>query len=373
VVLQPCSSAARATATRDGADNPRLNFKGIALEQDSLNEADSISAGGVSPESEAWDEQAEQRRHEVPAQLHGWRLDRALAALVPEFSRSYLQQLLAEGEVLWRDKPCTKAATKVAAGDAVQVTLRPTPQARAFVAEAMDLDVVFEDAHLLVLHKPAGLVVHPAAGHWGGTLLNGLLAHHAAAATLPRAGIVHRLDKDTSGLMLVAKSRQAMQALVAAIAAREVSRQYLAIAHGSWTREGLRRVEQPIGRDPRNRLRMAVVGEGAGKPALSEFLALDAQGEAMLVACKLHTGRTHQIRVHMAWLGHPLVGDALYGGKPQLGLQRQALHAVHLRLAHPVTGEPLSFWCEPPADFAAALAAGGLRYNPPPAGQGLIH
>jgi 23S rRNA pseudouridine1911/1915/1917 synthase len=115
------------------------------------------------------------------------------------------------------------------------------------------------------------------------------------------------------------------------------------------------------------------VGEGAGKPALSEFLALDAQGEAMLVACKLHTGRTHQIRVHMAWLGHPLVGDALYGGKPLLGLQRQALHAVHLRLAHPVTGEPLAFWCEPPADFAAALAAGGLRYNPPPAGQGLIH
>lgn len=359
-------------AARDGADNPRLNFKGMALEQDSLNEADSISAGGASTEGEAWDEQAEQRRHEVPAELHGWRLDRALATLVPEFSRSHLQQLLADGGVLWRGKPCTKASTKVSAGDAVQVTLRPTPQARAFVAEPMALDVVFEDEHLLVIDKPAGLVVHPAAGHWGGTLLNGLLAHHAGAATLPRAGIVHRLDKDTSGLMMVAKSRQAMQALVNAIATREVGRQYLAIAHGAWRHEGLRSVREPIGRDPRNRLRMAVVGEGAGKPAQSDFLALDRSDDAMLVACKLHTGRTHQIRVHMAWLGHPLVGDALYGGRPLWGLQRQALHAISLRLSHPVSGAPLAFWRDPPADLAAALVAGGLRYNPPPAGQGLI-
>ena len=324
-----------------------------------MNEADSISAGGVAPEGEPWDEQAEQRRHEVPAGLHGWRLDRALAALVPEFSRSYLQQLLADGGVLWRERACTKAATRVSAGDTVVVTLRPTPQARAFVAEPMALDLVFEDEHLLVIDKPAGLVVHPAAGHWGGTLLNGLLAHHAGAAALPRAGIVHRLDKDTSGLMMVAKSRPAMQALVSAIAAREVGRQYLAIAHGAWRHEGLRTVHEPIGRDPRNRLRMAVVGEGAGKPAQSDFLALDRCAEAMLVACKLHTGRTHQIRVHMAAQRHPCVGDAMYGADPtisaRLGLSRQWLQAKRLGFVHPATGQYVQFESEYPADLQHAL------------------
>jgi 23S rRNA pseudouridine1911/1915/1917 synthase len=359
-------------AARAGADNRRRNIKGTPLGQDSFLEADSISAGVEPTEADAVDEQAELRRCEVPAALHGWRIDRALAQLVPEFSRSHLQQLLAEGCVRWRGQACAKASIKVAVGDAIEVSLRPTAQARAFVPQAMALDVRFEDQHLLVLDKPAGLVVHPAAGHWSGTLLNGLLAHHAAAALLPRAGIVHRLDKDTSGLMMVAKSRQAMDALVRAIAAREVNRQYLALAHGAWRGSDQRSLQGFIGRDPHNRLRMALVGEGSGKPAQTDLLRVDGHDLATLVACKLHTGRTHQIRVHLSSIGHPLVGDAVYGGRPAWGLQRQGLHASFLCLKHPVDGVELGFWCDPPADFRDALAQGGLRYNAPPAGRGLI-
>ncbi len=355
-----------------GADNRRDNFKGTPLEQDSFSEADSISAGGDATEVDALDDQAELRQCTVPAGLHGWRIDRALAQLVPEFSRSHLQQVLADGGVRWRGQPCHKAAAKVAVGDAIEVSLRPTAQARAFVPQPMALDVRFEDEHLLVIDKPAGLVVHPAAGHWSGTLLNGLLAYHEAAALLPRAGIVHRLDKDTSGLMMVAKSRGAMDALVKAIAAREINRQYLALAHGAWRGADTRSVHGFIGRDPHNRLRMALVGEGSGKPAQTDLLRVDGHDLATLAACKLHTGRTHQIRVHLASLGHALVGDAVYGGRPAWGLQRQGLHASFLRLTHPVSGVALSFWSDPPADFRDALAQGGLRYNAPPAGRGLI-
>jgi 23S rRNA pseudouridine1911/1915/1917 synthase len=357
---------------RAGADNRRRNFKGTPLEQDSFSEADSISAGGESTEADALDEQAEQRHCSVPAALHGWRIDRALAQLVPEFSRSYLQQVLAEGGVQWRGQPCLKASARVAVGDVLDVVLRPTAQARAFVPQPMALAVVFEDEHLLVLDKPAGLVVHPAAGHWSGTLLNGLLAHHEGAALLPRAGIVHRLDKDTSGLMMVAKSRPAMDALVRAIAAREVNRQYLALAHGAWRGADQRSLQGFIGRDPHNRLRMALVGEGSGKPALTDLLRVDGHDLATLVACKLHTGRTHQIRVHLASIGHPLVGDAVYGGRAAWGLQRQGLHASFLQFRHPVSNDVLGFWRDPPADMQQALVQGGLRYNPPPAGRGLI-
>jgi 23S rRNA pseudouridine1911/1915/1917 synthase len=254
----------------------------------------------------------------------------------------------------------------------LDVVLRPTAQARAFVPQPMALAVVFEDEHLLVLDKPAGLVVHPAAGHWSGTLLNGLLAHHEGAALLPRAGIVHRLDKDTSGLMMVAKSRPAMDALVRAIAAREVNRQYLALAHGAWRGADQRSLQGFIGRDPHNRLRMALVGEGSGKPALTDLLRVDGHDLATLVACKLHTGRTHQIRVHLASIGHPLVGDAVYGGRAAWGLQRQGLHASFLQFRHPVSNDVLGFWRDPPADMQQALVQGGLRYNPPPAGRGLI-
>jgi 23S rRNA pseudouridine1911/1915/1917 synthase len=310
-------------------------------------------------------QEVENRICEIPSDMHGWRVDRALARLIPEFSRSYLQQLMADGAVQARGAPLRKPAARVQVGEQLQVELRPTQQAMAFVAQPMALDVVFEDAHLLVIHKPAGLVVHPAAGHWSGTLLNGLLAHHSAAATLPRAGIVHRLDKDTSGLMLVGKSRAAMDALVRAIAAREVHREYLALAHGAWKGAPEQGVDQPVGRDTHNRLRMAVLRpEASGaKSAQTTIRLLDGSPTHCLLACKLHTGRTHQIRVHMAWLGHPLVGDTLYGGKPVLGMQRQALHATRLRLLHPVLGESLSFQAPPPADFVQALAAAGLHYN----------
>lgn len=331
-----------------------------------------ISTEGVAAQGIVEAEDAEEvspaadvRDIEIPLDMHGWRLDRALAATIPEFSRSYLQQLIDDGAVRWRNAVASKASVKVAVGDTVRVELHPTQQAMAFVAQPMALEVVYEDADLLVIHKPAGLVVHPAAGHWSGTLLNGLLAHHPAAASLPRAGIVHRLDKDTSGLMLVGKSRQSVDSLVRAIAAREVHREYIALAHGCWKGAPEREVEQAVGRDPHNRLRMAVLSSTTtgAKSARTSLRRLDGDDKFTLVACKLHTGRTHQIRVHLTWLGHPLLGDAVYGGKPAHGITRQALHAVRLRLAHPVSGQALEFVCEPPHDFTQALSETGLRYN----------
>jgi 23S rRNA pseudouridine1911/1915/1917 synthase len=283
---------------------------------------------------------------------------------VPEFSRSYLQQLIEAGAVTLSGR-VPKASHKVRAGETGQVELRPTPQSQAFVAEPMPLVVVHEDEHLLVIDKPAGLVVHPAPGHWRGTLLNGLLARGSAHAQLPRAGIVHRLDKDTSGLMVVARTRAVMDRLVAMIAARDVSRQYLALGHRRWEGPSRRVVEAPIGRDPRNRLRMAVVDleRHAGKPAMTTFDLFGNAEAGCLVRATLHTGRTHQIRVHMAHLGHPLVGDDLYGGRAEAGLARQALHAFRLAFDHPVTGAPLAFHAPLPHDLRQGLLAWGLRYN----------
>ena len=294
---------------------------------------------------------------QVGAEQHGERLDKALAGSVPEFSRSYLQQLLESGLVTVNGKPTVKTSQKVRAGDTISLELRPTPQSQAFKPEAVDFGIAYEDAHILVVNKPAGLVVHPAPGNWSGTLLNGLLAHDPCFLLVPRAGIVHRLDKDTSGLMVVAKTREVMDALVKAIAARDVSRQYLALAHGAWVGSSHRTVDAAIGRDPRNRLRMAVVdlATQSGKTARTDFERLASDASSCYVRCILHTGRTHQIRVHMASIGHPLVADTVYGGSAQFGLSRQALHATRLAFVHPASGKLLQFDSALPADMQQSL------------------
>jgi 23S rRNA pseudouridine1911/1915/1917 synthase len=300
---------------------------------------------------------------------HGQRLDAWLSARIPAYSRSHLKGLIEAGAVQIDGQLATSASRKVVQGQVINIVLQATAQTQAFVPEAMGLPIVFEDAHLLVVDKPAGLVVHPAAGNWSGTLMNGLLAHHAGASTLPRAGIVHRLDKDTSGLMVVGKTLEAVTALSRAIAAREVKRQYLALAHGLVPESDS--VTAAIGRDPVTRVRMAVVP--SGKPARTDVQRLVVaqvpdgpgvgRGSAGRVArwvsgvlCTLHTGRTHQIRVHLSSRRHPLLADALYGGAPLLGMTRQALHAARLGFVHPVTGEALRFDAALPADMAAAWA-----------------
>ena len=315
---------------------------------------------------------AEVRELIAGAADHGQRLDRFLAQQVREFSRSHLQQLIADGLLLRNGQACTKAATRLQAGDRLALTLRDTAQSSAFVPQDIAIDVVHEDAHLLIINKPAGLVVHPAPGNWSGTLLNALLHHYPDAAQLPRGGIVHRLDKDTSGLMVVARNRAACDALVRQIAAREVQREYWALAHGHWKRPASQavRVEAAIGRDPRNRLRMAVVDlqRQPGKGARTDFTLLGNStavgAPACWVHCKLHTGRTHQIRVHMQYLGHPLLADATYGGAPAWGLQRQALHAFRLSLQHPATGQTLQCEAALPPDLQGAVIAMGLSAPP---------
>lgn len=328
-----------------------------------------IISGGL--EIEDFDDQADEvsevelRPLVFGALQHGSRLDRALVELVPEFSRSYLQQLIELEGVKINGVVVRKASTRIKASDKGSIELRPTPQSQAFKPEAMALTIVYEDAYLMVINKPVGLVVHPAPGHWSGTLLNGLLAYDAEFLNMPRAGIVHRLDKDTSGLMVVAKTRATMDALIKAIAAREVGRKYLALANKTWI--GSRNVEinQPIGRDPRNRLRMAVVDltKHQGKLAKTEVELLQNCDQGCLVRCTLHTGRTHQIRVHMAFVGHPLVADEVYAGVKAAGMDRQALHAYRLAFTHPETLKLMEFTSEVPPDFRSALMDWGLSYN----------
>ena len=308
-----------------------------------------------------WSAQPERREAMVPAELHGQRLDKAVVAMAGEFSRNHLQGLIEGGHVTVDDVLAGSASRKVLAGQLIAVDLVPTAESRAFRPEALPIAVVFEDEHLLVIDKAAGMVVHPAAGNWSGTLLNALLAYHRTAASLPRAGIVHRLDKDTSGLMVVGKTLPALTALARAIAAREVHREYLALAHGE-VHPAEFSIDAPIGRDPQARVRMAIVA--SGKPARTEVQAIARADGFSALRCKLHTGRTHQIRVHLAYRGHPLVADAVYGGKAALGMTRQALHATRLAFVHPVSGETASFDAAPPADLASAwrnVAGAGAR------------
>jgi 23S rRNA pseudouridine1911/1915/1917 synthase len=320
------------------------------------NEADELSDAGSD---------VEVRPFEISAAQHGQRLDLALAHLLPEFSRSFLQQLIDAGAVTLAGVRVSKSASRVKVGTVGAVELRPTAQSQAYKAENIPLDVVYRDEHLLIVNKPAGLVVHPAPGNWSGTLLNALLGLDAVAGTIPRAGIVHRLDKNTSGLMVVARTRSCMDALVNMIAARTVSRQYLALTANPWIGSAQRDVEAPIGRDPRNRLRMAVVDldRAAGKAAKTTLSVLDTNSHGSLVHCALHTGRTHQIRVHMASVGLPILADEVYGSKHDSAMQRQALHAFRLGFAHPVSQAKLLFHAPLPPDFLGAMAELGLRYN----------
>ncbi len=290
----------------------------------------------------------------MPIAEAGQRLDQALARLMPEHSRSRLQGWIRGGRVRVDGTPIEDPKRRLRGGERVEVEDEPPPECVADTPEDIPLAVVYEDDAILVIDKPAGLVVHPGSGNWGGTLLNGLLHRSDAAKLLPRAGIVHRLDKDTSGLMVVARNETAQTDLVRQLQARTVKRQYLALARGRVERDQI--IDAPIGRHPTQRTRMAVVDEA--REARTHVRVCERFKTATLVECSLETGRTHQIRVHMAHIGHPLVGDAVYGGArglPQFG--RQALHAWRLGLIHPATRLALHWDSELPADFAALLAS----------------
>ena len=293
------------------------------------------------------------------------RLDKALAQLIPDVSRSRLQQWIVAGAVRVNGASVRTRHT-LDVGDVIEVEPQPAPDAAAFTPQPMPLQVVFEDDAILVLDKPAGLVVHPAPGNWSGTLLNGLLAYAPALAEVPRAGIVHRLDADTSGLMVVAKTLAAQTALVRQLQSRAVMREYWAIVLGVPPLRGV--VDAAIGRDPRNPLRFAVSRAAAAKPARTHYARLmTAEHDGVQLAwlvCRLETGRTHQIRVHMEHIGHPLVGDPVYRRKlpapdtKQRGwksFERQALHACRLGLEHPITGEQMTWFGAPPLDLSQLM------------------
>nr|WP_233575651.1 RluA family pseudouridine synthase [Noviherbaspirillum saxi] len=288
----------------------------------------------------------------------GVRLDKVLSQLIPEYSRSRLQQWLDDGHITVDGQPA-KGKTLALGDEMIVVRPQAAPEDNAFKPEAMDLAILHEDAALMVIDKPAGLVVHPAAGNWSGTLLNGLLHHFPAIAGVPRAGIVHRLDKETSGLMVIAKTLQAQTDLVRQLQARSVKREYLALVWGLPQISG--KIDAAIGRHPRDRIKMAVSDNASAKPAVTHYQriatgTLDGR-PVSLVRCQLETGRTHQIRVHMQSIGFTLVGDPLYG-KPHLApvFPRQALHAYRLGLIHPVSGKEAEWQSALPEDFAALLA-----------------
>ena len=312
----------------------------------------------------------------IPQDLGGLRLDQALQQLLPEYSRSRLQAWIKQGLVSVGEQPVS-AKLKVWGGERIHIIPQASPEENAYKAQDIALDIVHEDAEILVINKPPGLVVHPAAGNWEGTLLNAVLHHVPQLHEVPRAGIVHRLDKDTSGLLVVAKTLTAQTALVRQLQARTVKREYRAIVWGQIWRNG--KVDQPVGRHPHSRTRMAVVR--GGKPAVTHYEVLERFAVHTYLRCLLETGRTHQIRVHMQHLKAPLVGDPVYGMRGILPLRamstglsdavqhfgRQALHAVRLGLLHPATGEPMEWQAELPVDMKALLQA--MREAPVESGE----
>jgi 23S rRNA pseudouridine1911/1915/1917 synthase len=297
---------------------------------------------------------------EVPEQFFGKRLDQALAEMFPDYSRSRIKDWILAGQVKVDDKVLKVPREKVQGNEAVEIEVIVESQER-HIAQNIALDIVFEDEHILVINKPDGLVVHPGAGNADGTLLNAMLNH---SPDVPRAGIVHRLDKDTTGLMVVAKTIPAQTHLVEQLQAREVSREYEAVVNGVMVAGGS--IDKPIGRHPSKRTSMAV--RESGKPATTHYRVLKKYRAHTHLRLKLETGRTHQIRVHMAHLRYPLVGDPLYGGRPRppksanedfihllRSFRRQALHAAQLALFHPVTGEWMMWQAPLPSDFTELL------------------
>jgi 23S rRNA pseudouridine1911/1915/1917 synthase len=303
-------------------------------------------------------------RVRVPPDLAGRRLDQALAALLPDYSRTLLQQWLRQGLIRVDDGP-RRARDRVHGGEVVEVRGR-LPGRDRWEAQPLPLAVVYEDAEILVVDKPPGVVVHPGAGNPDRTLVNALLHRDPDLAHLPRAGVVHRLDKETSGLLVVARSLRAHRSLVAQLRARTVSREYQAVVAGVLTAGGV--VDAPIGRHPTRRTRMAVVTRG--RPAVTRYRVLQRFRAHTHLRVALETGRTHQIRVHLAHIQHPLVGDPAYGGRLRLPpgcsgrlaatlrtFGRQALHAARLSLTHPATGETMGWEAPPPADLLDLLDA----------------
>jgi len=296
----------------------------------------------------------------IPDDCAGLRLDQALAKLLPKYSRSRLQEWITSHQVKL-DGEFASTKQKVWGGEKLEVFPQSHPSEQPHLAEDIALDIVYEDDALLVINKPAGLVVHPGSGNWEGTLLNALLHHAPQLAEVPRAGIVHRLDKDTSGLLVVAKTLTAQTALVRQLEARSVHREYLALVYGEMTRAG--KIEAPVGRHPTQRVKMAVVD--SGKSAVTHYQIEKKFPGCTLLRCKLETGRTHQIRVHMAHLKHPLVGDRTYVKGPQkcvpqlrellVSFPRQALHATRLALEHPVSGELVEWQAPLPKDMQQLL------------------
>lgn len=304
----------------------------------------------------------------VPPDAEGWRLDRALAAALPTLSRERLKALISSGQVTNQDGALVRdPASKVAPGARFAVIV-PDPAPAHNEAQDIPLTVVFEDEHLIVIDKPAGLVVHPAAGNFDGTLVNALLHHCRGSLSgiggVERPGIVHRIDKDTSGLMVAAKTDPAHVGLAAQFAKHSIDRRYKAIVAGT-PRPSEGTVDAPLARSTANRKKIAIVGDGRGKRAVTHYSTIERLRAAALVECRLETGRTHQVRVHMASLGHPLLGDPVYGrSRPEhrevlnrLKFQRQALHAARLGFIHPVTSAALSFDSEIPQDMSLLFTA----------------